>query len=89
MVLAIIATAEASSNLARFISLVFDMVFVPRFAQFVKHITKLVKKVLGLEVKRRIMLGTYVLSRGFTTTRIIQKHKKFANLIRQDYLKFF
>jgi aspartyl-tRNA(Asn)/glutamyl-tRNA(Gln) amidotransferase subunit A len=59
----IIATAEASSNLARFDGVRFG--FRPELADGDDIYVKTRSKGFGMEVKRRIMLGTYVLSSGF------------------------
>lgn len=59
----IIATAEASSNLARFDGVRFG--FRPELEQDDDIYVKTRSKGFGMEVKRRIMLGTYVLSSGF------------------------
>ena len=42
----------------------------------------------GLEVKRRIMLGTYVLSSGYYDA-YYAKAQKVRRLIQQDFLKAF
>lgn len=59
----IIATAEASSNLARFDGVRFG--FRPELEQDDDIYVKTRSLGFGMEVKRRIMLGTYVLSSGF------------------------
>lgn len=59
----IIATAEASSNLARFDGVRFG--FRPELDQDDDIYVKTRSLGFGMEVKRRIMLGTYVLSSGF------------------------
>lgn len=59
----IIATAEASSNLARFDGVRFG--FRPELEQGDDIYVKTRSLGFGMEVKRRIMLGTYVLSSGF------------------------
>lgn len=60
----IIASAEASSNLARF-----DGVKYGYRAKEYKNLTEMYENTrsegFGAEVKRRIMLGTYVLSSGY------------------------
>lgn len=79
----IIATAEASSNLARFEGIrygardheagsLMDTYFQTR------------EKGFGDEVKRRIMLGTYVLSSGYYDAYYLRA-QKVRTLIRQDY----
>ncbi len=83
----LIATAEASSNLARYDGVryglrdenaekLIDMYMQSRAAGF------------GTEVKRRIMLGTYALSSGYYDAYYI-KAQKVRTLIRQDFLDVF
>lgn len=83
----IIATAEASSNLARY-----DGV---RYGYRAPHVDGLKAMYdltraqgFGTEVKRRIMLGTYVLSAGYYDAYYL-KAQKVRTLIRQDFLKAF
>lgn len=59
----IIATAEASSNLAKFDGVRFG--FRPELEEGDNIYVKTRSQGFGMEVKRRIMLGTYVLSSGF------------------------
>ena len=59
----IIATAEASSNLARFDGVRFG--YRPELEENDNIYVKTRSQGFGMEVKRRIMLGTYVLSSGF------------------------
>lgn len=83
----IIATAEASSNLARF-----DGVRYGFRAQGSHNLRETYNKTreegFGAEVKRRIMLGTYVLSSGYYDA-YYSKAQKVRNLIRRDYLDSF
>lgn len=83
----ILATAEASSNLARY-----DGIRYGHRNQEAKDLTSLYKKSrsegFGAEVKRRIMLGTYVLSAGYYDAYYI-KAQKVRTLIRQDFEKAF
>jgi aspartyl-tRNA(Asn)/glutamyl-tRNA(Gln) amidotransferase subunit A len=83
----LIATAEASSNLARYDGVryglrvdegqgLIDMYMKSRAAGF------------GAEVKRRIMLGTYALSSGYYDAYYL-KAQKVRTLIRQDFLDAF
>ena len=83
----LVATAEASSNLARY-----DGV---RFGQRVDPGTGLIDMYtatrsagFGEEVKRRIMLGTYALSSGYYDAYYL-KAQKVRTLIRQDFLDAF
>jgi len=83
----IVATAEASANLARFDGVryghrtakpesVFDLYARSRAEGF------------GTEVKRRIILGTYVLSSGYYDA-YYGRAQKVRTLIRQDYEEAF
>jgi aspartyl-tRNA(Asn)/glutamyl-tRNA(Gln) amidotransferase subunit A len=83
----LIATAEASSNLARY-----DGV---RFGQRAAGAGNLLDMFMqsraegfGSEVKRRIMLGTYALSSGYYDAYYL-KAQKVRTLIRQDFLAAF
>ncbi len=83
----IIATAEASSNLARF-----DGVRYGFRAEDAKALREMYFKTreqgFGAEVKRRIMLGTYVLSSGYYDA-YYSKAQKVRALIKQDYATAF
>ncbi|MDE1900622.1 MAG: Asp-tRNA(Asn)/Glu-tRNA(Gln) amidotransferase subunit GatA [Alphaproteobacteria bacterium] len=82
----IIAPAEASSNLARYDGVRFglrmpgenlnDMYAATRFAGF------------GKEVRRRILIGTYVLSAGYYDA-YYRKAQRVRRLIRNDFLDAF
>jgi len=83
----IVATAEASSNLARYDGIrygrrvpgdggLLDMYRHTRAAGF------------GAEVKRRIMLGTYALSSGYYDAYYL-KAQKVRTLIRRDFERVF
>lgn len=83
----IIATAEASSNLARYDGARYgyrdskpasleDMYVLSRTAGF------------GVEVKRRIMLGTYVLSAGYYDA-YYRKAQRVRRLIQRDFLEAY
>jgi aspartyl-tRNA(Asn)/glutamyl-tRNA(Gln) amidotransferase subunit A len=83
----IIATAECSSNLARYDGIRYghrsrqatdavDLYFRSRAEGF------------GAEVKRRIILGTYVLSSGYYDAFYLRA-QKVRTLIRQDFLNAF
>jgi aspartyl-tRNA(Asn)/glutamyl-tRNA(Gln) amidotransferase subunit A len=83
----IIATAEASSNLARYDGMKYGY----RAAQaqgLVETYRRTRAQGFGGEVKRRIMLGTYVLSAGYYDAYYL-KAQKVRTLIRQDFLKAF
>ncbi len=83
----IIATAEASANLARF-----DGVRYGFRAENNKNLSDLYRYTrdlgFGAEVKRRIMLGTYVLSSGYYDAYYL-KAQKVRTLIEQDFHSAF
>jgi aspartyl-tRNA(Asn)/glutamyl-tRNA(Gln) amidotransferase subunit A len=83
----IIATAEASSNLARYDGI--------RYGHRAKHAKDIVDlyfqsraEGFGAEVKRRIILGTYVLSSGYYDAFYLRA-QKVRTLIRQDFLNAY
>jgi aspartyl-tRNA(Asn)/glutamyl-tRNA(Gln) amidotransferase subunit A len=79
----VIATAEASSNLARF-----DGIRYSHRSQQASDIVDLYFKSrgegFGPEVKRRIILGTYVLSSGYYDAYYLRA-QKIRTLIRRDF----
>ena len=83
----IIAPAEASSNLARY-----DGVKYGHRDQGTRDLIEMYRKSrsqgFGAEVKRRIMLGTYVLSAGYYDA-YYRKASQVRTLIRQDFLDAF
>jgi len=83
----LIATAEASSNLARY-----DGVRFGHRANDCAGLKEMYMKSraegFGTEVKRRIMLGTYALSSGYYDAYYI-KAQKVRTLIMQDFLSAF
>jgi aspartyl-tRNA(Asn)/glutamyl-tRNA(Gln) amidotransferase subunit A len=83
----IIATAEASSNLARF-----DGVRYGFRAEDASELRQMYRKTreegFGPEVKRRIMLGTYVLSAGYYDA-YYRKAQQVRTLIKNDFMTAF
>jgi aspartyl-tRNA(Asn)/glutamyl-tRNA(Gln) amidotransferase subunit A len=83
----LIATAEASSNLARY-----DGVRFGHRSQAVQGLTEMFNKSraegFGTEVKRRIMLGTYALSSGYYDAYYL-KAQKVRTMIMHDFLSAF
>jgi len=83
----IIAPAEASSNLARY-----DGVKYGHRDKEGKTLMEMYRRSrsegFGAEVKRRIMLGTYVLSAGYYDA-YYKKALQVRTLIRQDFLEVF
>lgn len=83
----IIATAEASSNLARFdgVRYGFRAEDAPELRQMYR---KTREEGFGPEVKRRIMLGTYVLSAGYYDA-YYRKAQQVRTMIKNDFLTAF
>jgi aspartyl-tRNA(Asn)/glutamyl-tRNA(Gln) amidotransferase subunit A len=83
----IIATAEASSNLARFdgARYGFRAADAPELRQMYR---KTREEGFGAEVKRRIMLGTYVLSAGYYDA-YYRKAQQVRSLIKEDFRRAF
>jgi len=83
----ILATAEASSNLARF-----DGVRYGYHAEgpqnLFDHYRRSREEGFGSEVKRRIILGTYVLSSGYYDAYYLRA-QRVRTLIREDFKKAF
>jgi aspartyl-tRNA(Asn)/glutamyl-tRNA(Gln) amidotransferase subunit A len=83
----LVATAEASSNLARF-----DGVRYGRRAAGARSLTELYERSrsegFGPEVKRRILLGTYVLSAGYYDA-YYRKAQQVRTLLRRDFAAAF
>lgn len=80
----IIAPAEASSNLARYDGLRYGL-RVPGEHLDNMYINSRTEG-FGKEVKRRIMIGTYVLSAGYYDAYYL-KAQKVRRLIREDFIK--
>jgi len=83
----LIATAEASSNLARY-----DGVRYGQRARGVKTLSEMYRRSrdqgFGAEVKRRIMLGTYALSAGYYDAYYL-KAQKVRTLLTRDFKEAF
>jgi aspartyl-tRNA(Asn)/glutamyl-tRNA(Gln) amidotransferase subunit A len=83
----IIATAEASSNLARY-----DGVRYGFRSSVYEDLSEMYEKTrdrgFGAEVKRRIMLGTYVLSSGYYDAYYL-KAQRVRSLITRDFQEAF
>ena len=83
----IIATAEASSNLARFDGARYG--FRAEEATTLRSMYKQTRdEGFGPEVKRRIMLGTYVLSAGYYDA-YYRKAQQVRMLLREDFKRAF
>lgn len=83
----IIATAEASSNLARFDGIRYTHRSI-RSTDAVDIFSKSRGEGFGTEVKRRILLGTYVLSAGFYDA-YYKRAQQVRALIRNEFDKAF
>jgi aspartyl-tRNA(Asn)/glutamyl-tRNA(Gln) amidotransferase subunit A len=82
----IIATAEASSNLARYDGVRYGLrTSAPTLSEMYR---KTRRNGFGPEVKRRIMLGTYVLSSGYYDAYYLRA-QKVRSLIARDFAEAF
>jgi aspartyl-tRNA(Asn)/glutamyl-tRNA(Gln) amidotransferase subunit A len=78
----ILATSEASSNLARYDGVKYG--FRAEEKELLDMYTKTRKSGFGAEVKRRIILGTYALSSGYYDA-YYKKAQQVRTLIQQDF----
>lgn len=83
----IIAPAEASSNLSRFDGVKFGH-RAPEHADLLDMYRKTRAQGFGPEVKRRIMIGTYVLSHGYYDAYYLQA-QKLRRMIADDFQACF
>ena len=83
----LLTTAEASSNLARYDGTRFGF-RSDEFDSLISMYKKTRSKGFGSEVKRRIMLGTYVLSAGYYDA-YYRKAQKVRRLIKNDFDQAF
>ncbi len=84
----VIATAEASANLARFDGVRFGLRVEPPGADLAALYEKTRDAGFGAEVKRRILLGTYVLSAGYYDA-YYKKATEVRWLIGRDFERAF
>ena len=89
----LVATAEASSNLARYDGVRFGFRAAPEGGPGTEDDLRTMygrsrQLGFGAEVKRRIMLGTYVLSAGYYDAYYL-KAQQVRTLIRRDYDRAF
>jgi aspartyl-tRNA(Asn)/glutamyl-tRNA(Gln) amidotransferase subunit A len=82
----IVATAEASSNLARYDGVRYG--HRAQAASLLEQYEKTRAEGFGAEVKRRIMLGTYALSAGYYDAYYLRAQKVRA-LIHDDFARAF
>jgi aspartyl-tRNA(Asn)/glutamyl-tRNA(Gln) amidotransferase subunit A len=83
----IIAPAEASSNLSRFDGVKFGH-RADKYTDLVDMYKKTRSQGFGDEVKRRIMIGTYVLSHGYYDAYYLQA-QKIRRMIADDFQQAF
>ena len=83
----IIAPAEASSNLSRFDGVKFGH-RAKDYGNLIDMYEKTRAEGFGAEVKRRIMIGTYVLSAGFYDAYYLQA-QKLRRMIADDFQQAF
>jgi aspartyl-tRNA(Asn)/glutamyl-tRNA(Gln) amidotransferase subunit A len=85
----LICTAEASSNLARYDGVRYGYRARPAKDEGLREMYERTRdEGFGAEVKRRIMLGTYVLSAGYYDAYYL-KAQQVRTLLRQDYDRAF
>jgi aspartyl-tRNA(Asn)/glutamyl-tRNA(Gln) amidotransferase subunit A len=83
----VIAPAEASSNLSRYDGVRYGF-RAPDYTDLVDMYGKTRAEGFGPEVKRRILVGTYVLSHGYYDAYYL-KAQKLRRLIAQDFVAAF
>jgi len=83
----VLAPAEASSNLSRFDGVRYGY-RAPEYTDLTDMYEKSRAQGFGAEVKRRIMIGTYVLSHGYYDAYYLQA-QKIRRLIAQDFVEAF
>jgi aspartyl-tRNA(Asn)/glutamyl-tRNA(Gln) amidotransferase subunit A len=83
----IIAPAEASSNLSRFDGVRFGH-RAAKYTDLLDMYKKSRAEGFGAEVKRRIMIGSYVLSHGYYDAYYLQA-QKLRRMIADDFLRCF
>ncbi|NOT98772.1 MAG: Asp-tRNA(Asn)/Glu-tRNA(Gln) amidotransferase GatCAB subunit A, partial [Sideroxydans sp.] len=83
----VLAPAEASSNLSRFDGVRYGY-RAPEYSDLTDMYQKSRAQGFGAEVKRRIMIGTYVLSHGYYDAYYLQA-QKIRRLIAQDFVEAY
>ena len=83
----VLAVAEASSNLSRFDGVRYGY-RAPDYGDLADMYEQSRSQGFGSEVKRRIMIGTYVLSHGYYDAYYIQA-QKIRRLIAQDFVEAY
>jgi aspartyl-tRNA(Asn)/glutamyl-tRNA(Gln) amidotransferase subunit A len=83
----VIAPAEASSNLSRFDGVRYGY-RAPEYTDLMDMYKKTRAQGFGAEAKRRILIGTYVLSHGYYDAYYLQA-QKIRRLIARDFTEAF
>src|SRR5438128_10512120 len=83
----VLATAEASANLARFDGVRYGH-RAAKPENLLDHYERTRAEGFGPEVKRRIILGTYVLSSGYYDAYYLRA-QKVREMIRRDFARVF
>lgn len=83
----VVSSAEASSNLSRFDGVRFGL-GAEGSTRWNEGVAQVRSRGFGNEVKRRIMLGTFALSRGYYDAYYLQA-QKVRTLVRQDFRRLF
>jgi aspartyl-tRNA(Asn)/glutamyl-tRNA(Gln) amidotransferase subunit A len=83
----VLAPAEASSNLSRYDGTRYGY-RAPHYTDLLDMYRKTRAQGFGAEVKRRIMIGTYVLSHGYYDAYYLQA-QKIRRLIARDFAEAF
>ena len=83
----VLAPAEASSNLSRYDGVRYGY-RTPEYGNLTEMYEMTRAQGFGAEVKRRIMIGTYVLSHGYYDAYYLQA-QKIRRLIAQDFTEAF
>jgi aspartyl-tRNA(Asn)/glutamyl-tRNA(Gln) amidotransferase subunit A len=83
----VIAPAEASANLSRFDGVRYGY-RAPQYEDLLDMYCKTRSQGFGAEVKRRILIGTYVLSHGYYDAYYL-KAQKIRRLVARDFIEAF
>ncbi len=84
----IIAMAEASSNLARFDGIRYGLFLKSGYRDWNTYFSKCRAEGFGPEVKRRVMLGAYILSAGYYGAYYL-KAQKIRSLLKTEFQQIF
>lgn len=84
----LIAMAEASSNLSRYDGIRYGYKIKPKAKELVEFYKEIRGQGFGEEAKRRILIGTFILSRGYYDA-YYAKATKVRRLIQESFLEAF